>query len=52
MKFGIAELPKAFYKNSEKNFERKKSNNKELSSFENRKVNAYFCYGGRISFST
>ena len=27
-----------------------KNNNKELSSFENRKVNTNFCYGGRKSY--
>ena len=32
MEFGIAKLPKSFYKNTE-NFKREKSNNKELRSF-------------------
>ena len=51
MKFGRAKLPKIFHKNAEKKFKRKKNNNKELSSFENGKVNANFCYGGEKVFS-
>ena len=52
MEFGIAKLPKSFYKNTEKNFKREKSNNKELRSFKDRKVNTNLCYSGRISFVT
>ena len=52
MKFGTAELPKTFYKNTEKSLNAKKKNNKELSSFEDRKVNTNFCYGQRKSFVT
>ena len=52
MKFGIAKLPKTFYKNTEKKFKRKKNNSKELSSIKDRKVNTNFCYGGRKSFIT
>ena len=50
MKFGIANLPKTFYKNTEKKLTRKKKYNKELSSFEHRNVNTNFCYSGRKSF--
>ena len=52
MKFGVAKLFKAFCKNTEKKFKRKKKNNKELRLFENRNVNTYSCYGGRKSFFT
>ena len=52
MKFGIVKLPKTFCKNTEKKYKRKKSNNKELSSFEDRNVNTNFCYCGRKSFVT
>ena len=54
MKFGIAKLPKTFYKNTERKFKRKKSNNnnKALSSIENRKVNTNPSYDGRKSFVT
>ena len=52
MEFGIAKLPKTFYKNTEKNFKREKSYNKELRSFKDRKVNTNLCYSGRISFVT
>ena len=47
MKFGIAKLPKTFYKNTEKSLYAKKNNEKDLSSFQNRKVpvNTKFCYG-------
>ena len=53
MKFGIAQLPKIFYKNNEKKkFKLKKESNKELSSIEDRKVHTKFCYDGRKSFAT
>ena len=51
MKFGIAKLPKTFYKNTKKKLRRKK-NNKELASFEDRNINTNFCYSGRKSFGT
>ena len=38
MKFGLAKLPKAFYKIPKKKFKRKKKNNKKLSSIEDRKA--------------
>ena len=41
MKFGMAKLPQSFYKDTEKNFKRKKSN-KELSLIDDRKVMQIF----------
>ena len=52
MKYSVAQVPKIFYKNTEKKFKRKKNNYKELSSFEDRKVNANFCSGGKKGFVT
>ena len=52
MKFGVAKLPKTFYKNAAKKFKPKKHNNKELSSIDDGKVNPNFCYSGRKSFAT
>ena len=40
MKFGRAKLPKTFYKIPKKSFKRKKKNNKESNSIEDRKVNS------------
>ena len=50
MKFGIAKLPQSFYKDTEKNFKRKKSN-KELSLIDDRKVNANLCHDRKNFFS-
>ena len=40
------------YRKKTKNLYAKKKNNKELSSFEDRKVNTNFCYSERKSFVT
>ena len=50
MKFGIAKLPNTFCKTTKKKLKRKKNNNKELSSIEDRKVNTNLCYDGRKRF--
>ena len=46
MTFGIAKLPKTFYKNTAKTLYAKK----RLTSIEDRKVNTNLCYNGRKSF--
>ena len=48
MEFGMAKLPKTFYKNTEKWFKSKK----KLSSIKDRKVNTSIHYNGRKSFVT
>ena len=49
MKFGIGKLPQSFYRDTEKNFKRKKSS-KELSPIDDRKVNANLCHNSKIFF--
>ena len=50
MKFGITKLPQSYYyKDTEKNFERKKSN-KDLSLIDDRKVNANLFHDKKIFF--
>ena len=48
MKFGIAKLPRSFYKDTEKNA---KKNNKELSLIEDRKAKQIFVTKEENSFS-
>ena len=52
MKYGIAKLSQSFYKDTEKNFKRKKKyNDKELSSIEDRKAKQIFVTKEENSFS-
>ena len=55
MNFGIAKLPKTFYKKTPPKKKKKlnaKENNKELSSIEDRKVHTNLCVDSRKSFVT